>query len=198
LYERKQRAEIGDRAISVALDLSGSMSEIEAKMALAALEIAASIIGDQFTACGYKSFKPSDSNYNVITTPLITGPDEDFEKSHLNAVWSGGKTPMASGIVEASKLLQECTKSEDVLIVITDGKPNLTTNGHSGQKKATEEARQRVRELKRGGVKVIGLGIGSINEPIIDEIFEGDFVTAKMDDFAEKLVEVYYNQMDVI
>lgn len=197
LYERKQRAEVGDRAVSVALDLSSSMPERDAKMALAALQKAVSIIGDQFTACGYSTFTPDGSSYTVVNTPLITAPDEDFEPHHLNAVWATGKTPTPSGIVEASRLLDECSKPEQLLIVITDGSPNVTSDGYGSNRKAMDESVQRVKELKRDGIKVIGMGVGNVNRRKMDQVFSDQYVVTDMDNFSEKLIEIYWDQMEL-
>lgn len=199
VYEHKRRAEIGDRAVAVTLDMSQSISsfEIEAKMALAALHKATDIIGDQFTACGFKTFVPKESSAEVVTTPLITAPDEKFEWSHLNAIWPGGRTPTSSGIDEARKLLNECSKREEVLIVITDGDPNITLDGEGSKNKSIAESAAMVKDLQSEGIKVIGIGVGDISEENLNKIFHGNYVTTDMDNLTEKLVEIYRDQMHI-
>lgn len=199
VYEHKRRAEIGDRAVAVSLDMSQSISsfEIEAKMALAALQKATNIIGDQFTACGFKTFVPKQASAEVVTTPLITAPDEKFDWAHLNAIWPGGRTPTSSGIDEARKLLNECSKREEVLIVITDGDPNITLDGDGSKNKSIAESAAMVKDLQSEGIKVIGIGVGNISENNLDKIFHGNYVTTDMDNLTEKLVEIYRDQMNI-
>lgn len=197
LYDHKRVAEVGDRAVSVALDLSSSMPEHTAKVALLALQRAVSIIGDQFTACGYKTF--NNDGFSVVTTPLITAPDEEFDVEHLGAVFAGGSTPMASGMLEARELLVECSKREEVLIVITDGKPNVTLDGSGGRGSSViGECREIVLDAERDGVTVIGLGFGAVDEGTMEAVFgEDGYVMGTVDNLADRLIDIYYSQMDV-
>lgn len=198
VHSRKQRSELGDRAIGVALDLSGSMDVFEAKVALGALYMAIEIIGDQLVVTGFKSISPGDS-YRVPTCPLITAPVEEFEWEHLDAANKGGSTPTASGIYRCYELLEECVKPERVMFVITDGKPNITLRGDKNDDVAIEQAFNAVRDVRSTGTRVIGLGVGSsVNETLMAGLFGNNgYLMADSTNFAEDLIETYYSQMSL-
>lgn len=197
VHKHNLPSEYGERAVAVALDLSGSMPEHTAKVALLGLQKACDEIGDQFTACGFKTFR--NNGHKVVYTPLITGPREEFNPSHLSAVFSGGTTPMASGIQQANELLEESTRPEQVLIVITDGKPNVGLDGRGSSPEINEECRELVDNAKRNGVKVIGMGFGSVDERTMKTVFGNDgYVMGELDNLADRLLEVYRQQMKVV
>lgn len=184
VYERTLRAETGDRTVMVSCDLSGSMNEQSLKVAVGALHIATRAIDDQLIVSGW-----TEANGDAVNR-LVTGPDEEFDWSHLDAVHTEGGTPTAEGVRDARSLVKEGTKRENVVIVITDGKPNHGRN-------AVEQANREVEETRQEA-KVIGLGVGRVRESTMTEIFgEDGFVTADMDDLADKLIEVYQSQMKV-
>lgn len=188
LYMRRLTAESGDRAVSVALDLSGSMSEVEAKEATAALAEATEVIGDDFMAVGYHTQGSSPK------TPLVTAPDEEFEYDHLDAVSTGGGTPTASGIQAAVRLLKEASKPEDLVICVTDGQANkVLAGGSSGD--AERDVRNVVQSARESGATVIGLGISAADDEYMESLFGDDYVTAGMDDLVDALVDIYRGQL---
>lgn len=196
-YYHQQRAETGDRAIGVAVDLSGSMDVEDTQVALASVAIATGIIGDDLIIRGFTSsgkYRGGASADFGVSLPLITGPDEDFEMEHLALVSSGGGTPTSAGVVATRRLLRRSNKPERVLIVITDGQPNDSIrNGIA----PTDECLQEVRKTRKMGMKVIGIGVGGVDEQTMDYVFEDDYVTVDSTDIAQQLVDIYRKQMKV-
>lgn len=199
LYYTRDPAEVGDRAIAVSLDASGSMNSYmdDAKVAVAAFAQAVEIIGDKFVANAWQY--PGS-----IETTVITGPDEEFEMEHLDAVSAGGDDPIGYGMREAVQMLDECTARERTLIVVTDGKPHITgglydwtDEGVSNPKSAVEEAAAYTRDLRRDGYRVIGVGVGnSINEKLMREMFGDDgWLIVDFDGLADTLIDIYRKQM---
>ena len=189
VYERTLRAESGDRTVCVSADLSGSMDVYALKVAMGALHLATREIGDELIMSGW-----TDGS-NGLALPLVKGPSEEFDWAQLDSIDTGGATPTASGIEDAIALVDEGTRREDVIIVITDGKPN---RGLDGMHNPISDASAMVNEARQNGIKVIGLGVGRVRQSTMGEMFgEDGFVMADMDNLAEKLVEVYMSQMKV-
>jgi len=187
LYIHRQRAEAGDRAIAVALDMSGSMSETRALTAVAALAEATEVVGDDFSAIAFQDSR----------TRLITAPAEGFEYRHLDKVETGGGTPTALGIKDAGGLVAQANKPEKLVVCITDGRANVNLSDGTSTGDADRDVRQVVHALRGRGVKVIGLGVDGATPGYMSELFGEDYVTARMQDLVGALVEIYRRQMNV-
>ena len=190
-YLNRDPAETGDRAVAVTVDMSGSMYEQDALAAVAAIAEATDIVGDQFAACGY-----TKGSWGV-NTPIITTPDEDFDYDHLDTVGTGGTTPTASGIEKAVELLSHADRPESLVIVVTDGKPNVCLEeGTCGD--PTKDATRVVAAANANGIRVIGLGIGNVKEPKMRQMFGDSYVMGDARTLVEDLVEVYRRQMKTV
>jgi len=186
VYKRRRRIEVGDRVVHVSVDMSGSMSTHAIRVGLAALHLATHEIGDTLAASGF-----TGSN----RTPLIKAWDEEWSWDLLNAVSAGGSTPLPAGLLDGIEMLKDTPNRERVLIVITDGRPNTSLKGGD----ASAEAATLVREANMDGIKVIGIGMSGVSESGMAQIFgEDGYVMADMDTLAERLVEVYRRQMDLV
>jgi nitric oxide reductase activation protein len=199
LYERKQKAEPGDRAVTVSMDMSGSMKGVvkEAKSALGALAIACREIGDDFTANAWTSTeKRGKENQRLMP---ITLPDEAFEWRHLDAVWPDYQDPITPGMRQAKAYCDEVSASERLMVVITDGQPQMMADGTYNAGQATTEAQEEVRKYRQDGYVVIGIGIQpGADESLMAKMFgEGGYVLTDEDDIAESLIRIYEAQMSV-
>jgi Mg-chelatase subunit ChlD len=199
-YKHMQRAEKGDRAVGVALDMSGSMNEYRAKVAVGALYTATKVIGDSFTASAFMMNQSHrDTNEQSIQTPLITGPTEGFQWDHLDGLTTNSRTPTASGIIDGESLLQEASRPEKVLLVITDGRPNVAPDGNDNSTVALDAAASAVQRARSKGLKVIGLGVGSVDESNMKAMFgANDYLMADMESLAETLLKIYRRQMTLV
>lgn len=184
--------EPGERLNVACVDMSGSIDETMVKTALGAYQYATEIIGDDFAAV---AFSAEDDK---VQTPLITSPDEPFDWGHINTVSSGGGTPTEAGIDRATQLIEEYGKRENVMLVITDGKPNKIRSSVAVKTKAgsTEVAHQRVRDAQQYA-KAIGVGVGNVNESQMKQMFGNDYVMINERNLAKRLVEIYRDQMNV-
>jgi len=200
LYDRRKRAESGDRAMGVAVDMSGSMNLDKTRIALGSLKIATDVIGDDMVVHGFHtgSRGPTHEHTTNVSTPLLTGPTESVEWEHLDLVTSGGGTPTGAGISATRATLQRCSKPEKVMVVITDGHPNNTSaRGDREDLSPADEALAEVRECRRKGIKVLAMGVGSIDQDLMNKIFGEDWVHTEEDTLAEDLVTIYRSQMNV-
>lgn len=206
VYEEKRKAEVGDRCVGVALDLSGSMSDMydnltEVKMALGALHLATKTIGDDLLATGFKTLKehPSKESTEPVLD-LVTGPSEGFQWEHLDGARAGYYTPTPDGVMYTLSLLKKSHRREKVMLVVTDGKANIPLGGshQTDSSQGREDAARAVSTARQEGVKVIGLAVGSgVGEEYMQEVFGNSWAHAEMDDLADRLVDIYREQMRV-
>jgi nitric oxide reductase activation protein len=203
VYDRKLKAEVGDRCVGVAMDLSASMSGIDnlrkPKMALGALYLATKTIGDDLLATGYKTYDnhPQKRKYAPVLD-LITGPQEGFDWDHLNAAKAGMYTPTADGIMYTLDLLKKSHRREKVMVVITDGKANIPLGGSTNTNSSAgkRDAKKAVNTARQDGIKVIGMAVGDIGENYMDEVFgAGKWVETGSDTLTRDLVELYRSEM---
>jgi Mg-chelatase subunit ChlD len=203
LYLEMEPSEAGDRCVTVVVDTSGSMDELEIKLALMALADATKQIGDRFAATSYdtKTTRIGQTDYNVRTN-LITAPTEEFKDEHLNSFVDGGYTPTAGGIKDGRAISDVTPNSEDVIIVITDGVANVDRDGtrydnNNYDNPAMKEANQQVNTAINEGKRVIGLGVGEyLSDDAMQKIFGNNYFRADMDEISETLVEIYRQQME--
>lgn len=204
LFKRQEQAAKGDRVVGVSVDFSGSMYEAKAKMAVAAVATAAEIIGDDVVAnCWTNDRKHRFGHgHGKFTAGLLVGPDERFDWSNLSAFSAGGGTPTADGIANLQQLMEDITAREKVMIVVTDGKPNSWKGGGDADKSPTrdsvQDAAHVVRQARQDGYKVVGLGVGAVNESTMATVFgPNGYVSADDENLDTKLVEVYKRQLRV-
>lgn len=194
LYTRRQQAAVGDRAVCVVTDMSGSMggaAERDAKTAIAGLAMATDEVGDVFMANAFKFGRHRDAEVQ-----LITGPDEAFDIEHLNSVVPDGYDPMALGIRDGHDLLNQTSGREKIMVVVCDGNPTVSLDGtyHGyGKSRVFDEVRATVDEVRGSGVRVLGLGIGDVETgPLATMFGEDGFIhVANTNDLADALVDMY-------
>lgn len=205
VYDRKLKAEVGDRCVGVAMDLSGSMKGVnnlrQVKMALGALYLATKTIGDDLLATGYKTYEnhPQKGDYEPVLD-LITGPQEGFDWEHLDAAKAGMYTPTADGVMYTLDLLQKSHRREKVMVVVTDGKANIPLGGgtSTNSTKGREDAKRAVNTARQAGVKVLGMAVGRVGDEYMDDVFGTDqWLHTDSSSLTEDLVELYRGQMRV-
>jgi len=203
VYDRKLKAEVGDRCVGVAMDLSGSMTGVnnlrKPKLALGALYLATKTIGDDLLATGYKTYEnhPQKGDYEPVLD-LITGPSEGFDWEHLDAAKAGMYTPTADGVMYTLNLLKKSHRREKVMVVVTDGKANIPLGGGTSTSSSAgkRDAKKAVNTARQEGVKVIGMAVGRIGEDYMDEVFgTGKWVETGSSTLTQDLVALYKDQM---
>ena len=203
LYLEMDQSEVGDRCITVVVDSSGSVSELEIKLALMALSEACEQIGDRFVATHYCTPDTRSHRTHECVTELITSPTESFEPKHLDSFGVGGYTPTASGIEDGRALSDITPNSEDVIIVITDGAANIDLNGtkysDSVNNDAMDAAQSQVNAAINEGKRVIGIGVGNaLDDEHMQKIFGNNYIRTDMNGISDAVVEIYRQQMKSI
>lgn len=194
-YYRRRVTVPGDRiAVGVSLDLSGSMAsdELEAKAAVGAFLFAVQQAGGEVVANAWNT-------HASARVRLITGPTESFRWPHLDSASAGGSTPTGIGVWECGRLLERTRPDHKLLIVVTDGNPNMI--GREGDfADAVDEAATTVEQLRNRGLTVFGFGFGAVDESKLDRIFGTDdgqgYRYADLSDLADALVELYDREVD--
>ena len=207
VYETDYTSATGGRAIGVALDVSNSMNSggsalvndhldnhrgavVDAKVALGAIHLATHELGDEFVSSAFHA--PGSPS-----TPLITGPGESFDWSHLDSVTYGGTTPTAHAVLDTLELVEREGGKDEVVLVVTDGLPK---DGHPDLPGSTYavDAAIAVRMAREQGVGVIGIGVGDdVREGLMGEMFgEDGYVMTDSDDLVSELVNIYADQLD--
>jgi hypothetical protein len=203
VYDRKLKAEVGDRCVGVAFDLSGSMKGVNGlrtpKLALGALYLATKTIGDDLLATGYKTYEnhPQKNKYEPVLD-LITGPQESFEWTHLDGAKAGMYTPTADGVQYTQELLKRSHRREKVMVVVTDGKANIPLGGSTATNttKGQYDAKRAVNTARQDGIKVLGMAVDDVGSQHMDAVFgSGKWVQAGSDTLTEDLVAIYKDQM---
>lgn len=201
VYDRKLKAEVGDRCVGVALDLSNSMNGYnllrDAKMALGALYLATDTIGDDLLATGYKTLRnhPQKEEWEPVLD-LITGPQESFQWEHLDGAEAGYYTPTADGVQYTQDLLQQSHRREKVLVCITDGKANIRLGGGRDADAGRRDAKRAVTEARQNGIKVLGMAVGTVGEEYMDEVFgAGSWFHTESGSLTQDLIDLYEGQM---
>lgn len=205
LFTRKQTIARGDRVVAVSADMSGSMDSKQVRLALAAIAEAAAMVGDMFLATCWRGMDTDSGGYlcqrESTGIGLVCGADEPFQWGQLDAFGCGGGTPTADGIDMTSRLMQGLHARERLMMVITDGQPNISYGKRNNEltESPVGDARQVVRNVRSKNIRVIGLYVGSgAEETAMAKIFREDgFVSASMDELAQELIEVYRRQLRV-
>jgi len=187
-YYRRRVQRAGDElAVGVSLDMSGSMSgdELEAKAAVGAFLFGVQQAGGDVVANAWRSRAP--------TVFMLTGPYEQFRWEHLDAVVPGGGDPIAIGMVECARMLDQVRPQERLLFVITDGNPGVTSYRDDEFSSAIKEAAATVEELRGHGLTIVGLGFGSASERNLVRIFGEEFAydVGDVEALADTLVDAF-------
>jgi hypothetical protein len=183
LSRRREPSTFGGRAVSFALDGSGSMDTDDTESGYSRLEEAKVALGALATAIDEMGDTVMGSCFDSRDDPrLVTAPDEDFSWQHLDGVDATlGATPMAEGVEDAAELLDGANAQQRALFVLCDGEPE----SRAATKRQIESAR-------RDGIDVIGVGFGGAEEHDMRWLFGDDeYVVTSPDSLAEDVVGVY-------
>lgn len=175
-----------DLAVGVSIDMSGSMNayELEAKAAVGTFLFAVDQLGGTVVANAWQHDR------QAITVRMLTGPTERFQWRHLDGAEPGGGDPIARGMRYCGELLRRTSNSEQLLFVITDGKPGVTSLPDETYESPIDEAEHVARELRRRGVTVIGVGFGNVREDNLEAMFGEEWsVHVPLEDLAETLAD---------
>ncbi|KPJ94280.1 MAG: hypothetical protein AMJ55_06660 [Gammaproteobacteria bacterium SG8_15] len=93
----------------------------------------------------------SDRSSAVIKNAVPADDEKDSIKKQIDKLSShlGGSTNMAAGIKRAMKVLSECDTDANIMVILSDGKPN-----------SSEKAQKEAKLASEAGVQLFAVGIG--------------------------------------
>lgn len=183
-----------DLAVGVSIDMSGSMGkyEQEAKAALGAFLFAVDKLGGTVVANAWQHERDGTK------LRMLTAPGERFRWRHLDAVEPGGGDPVARGMSACGDLLRRTTADEQLLFVISDGKPTVNSLDEASYESVLKEAEHVAERLRGQGVTVFGVGFGSVSEDNLVTMFGEEFaVHVELPDLADTLADRLLDELDV-
>lgn len=184
IYSKERRREPDNRTIGITIDASGSMRGKEMEQALkaaGAIGKAAETLGDNVTINTHYSYRKSEddrSSGESTTTELLSPVNEEFEMDQLDSVETHHREPIALGLNDIEEeMLKSENAGEDVIFVIHDGNPTITTEGvpyrpDGTNMDAVAEISHEVQRLRNKDFTVIGIAVGnSPDEAVLDDLF---------------------------
>lgn len=172
IFKEQLKNETTNIAVSILIDLSGSMSGIKletAKLAATAMSEALKGLDITFEVAGFHSTPCSKmSNYSstIKETTRFSRRHEVLEHhvyktfdsaslvgiSHLE---SGGNNNDGESVLWMAKRLMERKEKRKVLIVMSDGMPA----GEGGFGTLQNDLREKVKRIEKAGIETVGIGI---------------------------------------
>ncbi|MEY3047796.1 MAG: magnesium chelatase ATPase subunit, partial [Pseudomonadota bacterium] len=138
--EKKRR---GTTTVFV-VDASGSMALQRLSEAKGAVELLLADCYVRRDRVALVSFRGSGADLLLAPTRSLVAA-----KRALQSLPGGGGSPIAAGFEAAARLVHSLRREGDntVLVVLTDGKANLTRDGKPGREQAMQEAKSLARQL---------------------------------------------------
>ena len=148
----KRCAERRERAILFVVDASGSTALARLGEAKGAVEL---LLGEAYARrdhVGLIAFRGAGADALLPPTRSLVAA-----KRRLAALPSGGGTPLAAGLVEALRQVETAARRGVAanLVLLTDGRANLTLSGVADRAAAASEAREAARQLRAAGAPCV-------------------------------------------
>lgn len=172
VYKSTSRKKAVNTTVQVLLDCSGSMREGMSVASQSTLALTAAMKKVPHLSVGAAFFP----GLNRSAATVITSHDEQMYQTagYYPKVTSFGGTPLLEALMWSGDTLVTRKEERKVLIVITDGTPN-----------GFDDCEKTIRDLKKGGIEVYGLGI-DVNLELMTKLFDGEMsVIESVDELAQ-------------
>jgi len=127
----------------------------------------------------------SDRSSAVIKNAAPADDEKDAIKKKIDKLSShfGGSTNMAAGIKRAMKVLSECDADANIMVILSDGKPN-----------SPEKAQKEAKLASEAGVQLFAVGIGdSYNANQLLHLVSPSNGAVFGDSEESKITEIFYD-----
>ena len=143
LHVHREKRRRGNTTVFV-VDASGSMALQRLSEAKGAVEVLLAECYVRRDRVALVSFRGKGADLLLTPTRSLVAA-----RRSLTALPGGGGSPVASGLEMAARVIAQVRRAGDstTLVVLTDGRANLTRAGQPGRQQAGEEARQVARQL---------------------------------------------------
>jgi len=117
--------------------------------------------------------------------------DEKFDKKFINIICNtSGNTATPNAMLMAGSWMEKVNAKEKIVICITDGEANIGLDGGIFSCRAIQETKELVNQLRRKGIKVIGIGVKR-NANKMQECFKEYIDLGDINELPELLVKFY-------
>ncbi len=168
IFRERHEKTLTNTAISLMLDLSGSMDQDLVKSAAIALAEALSTIPQiKLSICGFSArFGTSSCNSSPNSgrqNPMDILQFKDFSEQYLKcraklgAIYTDGGTPLGDAYGKALESLIPRNEPRRVIFLLTDGKPEFVCGANHSDYLLMDQIHLRARRLE---IETLGLGIG--------------------------------------
>jgi magnesium chelatase subunit D len=166
LHVHREKKRRGNTTIFV-VDASGSMALQRLSEAKGAIEI---LLAD----CYVRRDRVAMIAFRGKGAEVLLDPTRSLvaAKRSLTALPGGGGSPVAAGLALAAQMVAQLKRMGDstVVVVLTDGRANLTRDGQPGRQQAALEAQQMARLLAASADKRILIDTSMRPEPAAESI----------------------------
>lgn len=182
VYKSTSRKKAVNTAVQVLLDRSSSMRSGMSVASTSTLALTAAMKKVPHLSAGAAFFP----GLNSSSVTVLTSHDEQMYQTagYYPVVEARGGTPLLEALMWSGDTLMERKEERKVLIVITDGTPN-----------GFEDCEKTIRDLRRGGIEVYGLGI-DVHLELMTQLFNGEMtVIENVDELAQATFTLLENKL---
>lgn len=130
-------------------------------------------VGDSFAMYGFSSVKRHHVRFTMLKN--FNERYDDQIRGRIQAIKPGFYTRMGAAIRQATKVIDEQSSAEKLLLIITDGKPNDID--HYEGRFGIEDTHQAINEAKKLGIKPFCITIDTDAQDYLPYIFGSDGFT---------------------
>ena len=171
IFERREEVPAIDTAVSLLLDLSGSVGKADDMAIRAALALIYAMQSIPKTKAALTVFPGCIGQRGEACVTMIPFGSKPEKYAHgIGSLTSGGSTPLAETLVQTCVELSKRHEHRKIIIVVTDGCIN-------------ENARTMLAKVAKSGMTLVGIGVG---QHLASNFFSEAFpISAVIKDFSE-------------
>ena len=147
-----------ERVVIFAVDASGSAALARLSEAKGAIEL---LLGQAYARRDHVAL----IGFRNAQADLLLPPTRSLvqTKRRLAELPGGGSTPLAMGIKAAAELAQKCAAQgkSPMIVILTDGRANITLDGNPDRAKAMENAHHMARIIAGSNVRSVVMDVGN-------------------------------------
>ena len=147
-----------ERVVIFAVDASGSAALARLSEAKGAIEL---LLGQAYARRDHVAL----IGFRNTQADLLLPPTRSLvqTKRRLAELPGGGSTPLAMGIKAAAELAQKCAAQgkSPMIVILTDGRANITLDGNPDRAKAMENAHHMARIIAGSNVRSVVMDVGN-------------------------------------
>jgi nitric oxide reductase activation protein len=186
---------IHDHTVCVLIDMSGSMSGEDIRIARGAALMLSKALDEMSVRHSLRGFGAHGGKLEIDDV-VIKEFDEPLDITKLRSMFCGDVNRDGGSIRNAMKLISG-ERGKKLIFVISDGRPNHP-DGVGDYRAYNEQAYMDMwhltREAEKEGISIIGVGVRKEAAEFISKTYLKGFYIDKMDELPEKLIKIYLDE----